>query len=227
MRREYVDNTVDGIRCAVRMECREYEVSGFSSRNRGLDGFQVSHLTDENNIGVFTESCSKCSGVCLGIITDLSLVNNRLLVAMQVLNRILNRYDVLRVSFVNHIDEGRKRCRLTGTGSSRNENQPSLSGTEFLNRSRKSEFSRSRNLERQESHYHRKRAALLKYVYTETSASVKGICEVNLTRLIHDFHKTVIVREERNNKFLDNLRRKLLGVERSQVAVNSEYYRSS
>ena len=178
-------------------------------------------------LGIFTESCSKCSGVGLGIITDLSLVNNRLLVTMQVLNRVLNRNDVLRVGLVNHIDKGRKCCRLTGTGSTGNENQASLSGTEFLNRSRKSEFSRGRNLERQKSHYHRKRAALLEYIYTETSASVKGICEVNLTRLIHDFHETVIVREERNNKFLDNLRRKLLGVERSQVAVDSEYYRSS
>ena len=129
---------------------------------------------------------------------------------------------MLAVSLVDHVDQGCQRRGLSGTGCSGNENQSSLSLAQLLYGCRKSELSRRRNLEGQESHDHREGSALLEYVYAETSAAVKRMREVDLTGLLHRLDQSVVVSEERHNQLFDLLGRELLAVQRSQVTVDTE-----
>ena len=52
-RRERVHDTIDALDRIVRMERREYEVSGFGKGQGRLDGFCITHLSDHDDIRVF------------------------------------------------------------------------------------------------------------------------------------------------------------------------------
>src|SRR5260370_41185853 len=77
MRREYVDNSVDGRYRAVRMQRRENEVSRFTDRQRGLDGLEVAHFADENDVRILTQDILESGLESLGVRTHLSLVDDR------------------------------------------------------------------------------------------------------------------------------------------------------
>ena len=59
-RGEDIDNPVDGLRGAVGVQRGEGEMAGFGDPESGLHGLQIPHLSDEHNVGVFTESGPQC-----------------------------------------------------------------------------------------------------------------------------------------------------------------------
>src|SRR5260370_3673211 len=109
MRREYVDNSVDGRYRAVRMQRRENEVSRFTDRQRGVDGREVAHFADENDVRILTQDILESGLESLGVRTHLSLVDDRHLVRMQVLDWILDRENVQALLGVDLVDDGGKR----------------------------------------------------------------------------------------------------------------------
>ena len=58
MGREYIDDTVYGTGGTDGMLCRQYQMSGLRCRDCYADGLEVTHLSYENDIGVFTKGCS-------------------------------------------------------------------------------------------------------------------------------------------------------------------------
>ena len=59
------------------------------------DGLLVAHLADQDHVGVLAEHAPHGLGEALGIGADLALVDDRALVGVEVLDRILERDDVL------------------------------------------------------------------------------------------------------------------------------------
>jgi len=94
-----------------RVQRREDEVAGLGRRQRGRDGLRVAHLADEDDIGVLAQHASERRPEVGGVGTDLTLVDDRLLVGVQDLDRVLDGHDVAahrRVDVVDHRGEGRR-----------------------------------------------------------------------------------------------------------------------
>ena len=53
--RKNVDDTIDGLGRARSMQRAEDDMTGFRGSQSELNGFQVAHFADQNDIGIFTQ----------------------------------------------------------------------------------------------------------------------------------------------------------------------------
>ena len=91
-----VDDAVDRRRRALRVQRPEDEVARLGRGQRGRDRLEVAHLADEDHVRVLAQRCAQRLGEADGVGADLALVDDAALVAVQKLDRILDREDVLR-----------------------------------------------------------------------------------------------------------------------------------
>ena len=94
------------------MERAQNQVAGQRSLYGDLHGLLVSDFTDQDNVGVLSENCTKAPGeVKLDFLFDLDLIDPR----QAVFDRILDRCDVLcRVLQV--VQRRVQRCALAASG---------------------------------------------------------------------------------------------------------------
>ena len=97
VRREEVDDAVDRLGRAHRVQRREHEVTGLGGRQRGPHRLGVAHLTDEDDVGVLAQHALERAEEVVGVRADLALVDDRLLVGVEDLDRVLDRHDVARL----------------------------------------------------------------------------------------------------------------------------------
>jgi hypothetical protein len=109
---EDVDDPVDRLHRAVRVQGAEGEVARLGDRQRRLDRLEVAHLADQHDVGVLTEDVLERALEALGVRPDLALVHDAVLVLVQVLDRILDRDDVLALLGVDLVDDRRERRAL-------------------------------------------------------------------------------------------------------------------
>ena len=69
---------------------------GLGGRERRPHGLLVAHLADQDHVRVLAQDPAHRAGEALGVEADLALVDDRELVAVQVLDRVLERDDVAR-----------------------------------------------------------------------------------------------------------------------------------
>ena len=190
MRWKNVDNTVDSCGCTDGMQRGKYKVTclgcGYGCGNR----IEVTHLSDEDNIRVFTKCGTKCISITICIHTNFTLVDDRFLVLMQVLDRVLQCNDMMTVIFINFIDQRSQRCRFTTTCRSCYQDQSSLFIYQVNNGWRQPQTFRFRNFCIDQTDYESHGAFLLKYVYTESSMSRDRIREIRLSCLIKGRYQT-------------------------------------
>ena len=98
------------------MECPENEVSCLGSLYGNLYCLQVTHLTDKDNIRIFTQCRAQGGGKALGMVVDFPLVDETLLVRMNKLYRVFNRDYVFRPGSVYEIDHCCQRRTLPTAG---------------------------------------------------------------------------------------------------------------
>src|SRR5437870_13246346 len=115
-------------------------MAGLGSGQSGGNGFEVAHLADEDHVGVLAESGTQGLAEARGIWTDLALVDDAALVAVQELDRVLDREDVLGAVPVDLIDDRCERRRLTGARRARDENEPARLLCELVQRGRDAEL---------------------------------------------------------------------------------------
>ena len=96
VRREDGDDAVDGLRRVERMQRGEHEVAGLGGEQRRLDRLEVAHLADEDDVGVLAQRAAQRLRERVGVHADFALVDDRPVVPVQVLDRILDRHDVRR-----------------------------------------------------------------------------------------------------------------------------------
>jgi hypothetical protein len=107
-----------------RVKRRQDEVAGLCGGERGADRLFVAHLADQDHVGVLAQDALHRLGEALRVGADLALVDDRELVPVEVLDRVLHRHDVTRPGRVDVVDHRRERRRLARAGRPREQNDP-------------------------------------------------------------------------------------------------------
>ena len=79
---------------------------GLRRRYGERDGLEVAHLADEYHVGVLPQDVLEGLGEALGVLVDLALVDDALLVLVQELYGVLYAHDVLVPGLVDLVDHG-------------------------------------------------------------------------------------------------------------------------
>ena len=118
---EGADDALDGLRGVDGVERGEDQVPGFGGGERDLDGLAVAHLADQNHFWRLPERGAERQREGRRIAVQLALVDGRLLVEVQELDRILDGQDVIGAGLVDQVDDRRERRRLARAGGTGDE----------------------------------------------------------------------------------------------------------
>src|SRR6266403_1530257 len=129
--REDVDDAVDRLRRARRVQGAEDEVSGLGRGERETDRLQVTHLTHENDVGVLAQRTPQRGAERRRVGADLALVHQAALRLVRELHRILDREDVTVPGGVDEVDHRRKCRRLARACRAGHEDEAALAFAEF------------------------------------------------------------------------------------------------
>jgi hypothetical protein len=117
----------------------EHQLAGLRGRESQRDGLEVAHLADQDHVRVLTQRPAKGIGERLRVHADLALVDQRLLRAVNELDRVLDRDDrrfLSLVDVVDHCGEGR---RLAATGRAGDEHESTFALADILQHRRHTE----------------------------------------------------------------------------------------
>ena len=78
-----------------------------------LDGFEVAHFTDHDDVGVFAECATECGGEAAGMGMDFALGDVAEAGFDDVFDRVLEGDDVVFSCDVHLVDEGGEGCGFT------------------------------------------------------------------------------------------------------------------
>jgi len=101
-------------------------VAGLGGGQRRAHGLLVAHLADQDHVGVLAQHAAHGAAEADRVGADFALVDDRVLVGVQVLDRVLERDDVAGPSPVDVIDHRRQRRALAGAGGAGDEDDPAL-----------------------------------------------------------------------------------------------------
>src|SRR5215212_9113866 len=132
VRWEDVYDPVDGLRGVLGVQRPEDEVPCLCRGDCKGDGFEVAHLADEYHVGVLPQNVLEGLGEALGILVDLALVDDALLVLVQELNGVLNAHDVLVPSSIDLINHGSEAGRFAAPRRACNKDEPARLLGKFL-----------------------------------------------------------------------------------------------
>src|ERR687890_332651 len=124
VRREDVYDPVDGLRGILGVQRPEDEVPGLRRRYGERDGLEVAHLAYEYHVGVLPQDVLESLGEALGVLVDLALVDDALLVFVQELYGVLNAHDVLVPGLIDLVDHGGEGGRFSAPCRPRNKHEP-------------------------------------------------------------------------------------------------------
>ena len=125
-RREELDQAADRLGRVDGVHRRQHEVAGLGSLERGLGGLAVAQLADQDHVRVLAKRAPERLVERLGVEPDLALVDDAALVAVQDLDRVLDRDDVLAARPVDVADDGGERRRLAGAGRAGDEHEAAM-----------------------------------------------------------------------------------------------------
>ena len=184
--REHVDDSVDRLRGVVGVQGREDEVTGLGQGERELDGLEVAHLTDEEDVGVLAEGGAQCPLEGRAVEADLPLVDGGEVVLVHVLDGILDGEDVQRACLVDPSDDGGEGGRLSGAGRAGQQHEAAgESGQPFGDR-RQSQLLEARDLRGDHPERQRQFAPLVEGAATQPGLVLPGEREVDVLVLLED-----------------------------------------
>ena len=138
--RENVDDTIDRLRRARRVERAENKVTGGGRGQRELDRFEVAHFTDEQDVRIFTQRAAQSRGEGAGVHAHFAMLHQAVLASMHKFNRIFDRDDVIVPLQIRVIHHRRQRGRFAGAGRPGDEDEPLLQHRKFLQDRRQPEL---------------------------------------------------------------------------------------
>ena len=106
------------------MQRAEDEVAGFRGFNRTLDRLEVAQLTDQNDVGIFTQRRAESGLEAAGVYTNLALRDDALLAGVHELDRILDRDDMIAARPIHEVDHAAQRSALAAAGRAGDQHQP-------------------------------------------------------------------------------------------------------
>src|SRR5215211_1231444 len=140
VRREDVYDPVDGLRGVLGVQRSEDEVPCLRSCYGERDGLEIAHLTNEYHVGVLPEHVLESLGEALGVLVDLALIDDALLVLVQELDRVLYAHNVLVSGAVDLVDHGGEGGRFTTPRRACNQDEPARLLGEVLHSLRQPEI---------------------------------------------------------------------------------------
>jgi hypothetical protein len=111
---EHVDDPVRGLGRVLGVEGGEHQVAGLGRGQGDRDRLEVPQLPDRDDVGVLAQDVLEGAGERLGVLADLTLVDQAALVAVEELDRVLHGHDVvlaLPVGQVDHAGQGGRLAR--------------------------------------------------------------------------------------------------------------------
>ena len=151
-----------------------------AARQRGLDRLLVAHLADEDDVRVLAQDAAQRALEGRRVQADLALVDDRLAVRVQELDRVLDRDDVLVHRPVHVVDHRRERGRLAGAGGAGEQDDPALLLGEPGDDRRQQQLVDGLDVHRDGAHHHRDVAALAERVDAEAGEALELVGEVDL-----------------------------------------------
>ena len=108
---------------AARVQRGEDQVARLGGGQRGRDRLEVAHLAEEDHVGVLAEGGAERLGEAARVGADLALVDEAAAVAVEELDRVLDREDVARAVAVDLVDHRGERRRLPRAGRAGDEHE--------------------------------------------------------------------------------------------------------
>ncbi len=135
-------------------------MAGLRISERHGHGLLVADLADQDAVGRLAQRVLQPDLELLGIGSDFALVDDRLLVGEDELDRVLEREDVPRPALVAEIEHRRERGRFARAGRADHQDQAALLHDDFLEDLRHAERIQRGNTGRDVAHHDRGRALL-------------------------------------------------------------------
>ena len=145
------------------------------------NGFQVSHLSYQDHIRVFSECSPQCLCIIRWITADLPLVYHRFIMSVQIFDRILQCNNMVRIIPVDYMNQWSQCSWFPASCRSCYQNETSFPRGHLHYLCRNTKILRFRDVERKASHNGSKCSSLFKHIYAKTSHTWDGICEVRLS----------------------------------------------
>ena len=108
------------------MHRREHEVARLGCLQRGLGGFRVTQLADQDHVRVLAQRAPERLVERVRVQADLALVDDAAVVDVEELDRVLDRHDVLAARAVDVRDQRGKRGRLPRARRAGDEDQAAM-----------------------------------------------------------------------------------------------------
>jgi hypothetical protein len=121
-------------------------VAGFGIGDRLLHGFTIADFTNHDHVRRFAHGISQCILIAQRIDADLALVDDRLAMLMQILDRILNGEDVSAMMAIAMIEHRGERGRFARTGRADHQDQAARQHHQIAQYRRQSQVFDFRNL---------------------------------------------------------------------------------
>jgi hypothetical protein len=178
--REHVDDAIERLRAVVRVQRRENEVARARQVDRGLHRLLVADFSDQDDVGGRTHDAAQRARETLRVESDFALVDDRTLVRVQELDRVLDRHDVIRRGLVAMVDHRGDRSRLAGARGADHQDEPALHHDEVLEHLGQAELVELRHVGADVAQHHCGIAALVEHVDAEPAQAGFGDREVDL-----------------------------------------------
>ena len=143
VRRIERQHAVDRLRRVRRVQRGEDEVAGVGRLERRVERFEISNFADEDDVRVLAQHAAQRLAERRRVGADFALVDVAVDVAMQELDRILDRDDVRAAILVDVLDHRRERRRLARSGDAGDEHEAARLHRDLLEHRRQVQLARS------------------------------------------------------------------------------------
>ena len=184
VRREDIDDAVDGLRGGVGVQGREREVARLGDAQGRLDGLEVAHLADQDDVRILAQGGAQRQTEALRVAVHFALVHQTALVLVDVLDRILDREDVLVPLGVDLVDHRRQRRRLATAGGAGDQYQAARALRELGEDRRQAQFLEAAHLLGNQTVDRRHGATLIEDVAAEAADPTDAEREVEFLALL-------------------------------------------
>ena len=100
-----IENARDGLRRVVGVQRQKNQMSGFSGSQDGCDGLGVAHFAHQNHVGILPQNAAERTREIRRVLPHFDLLDDRLPVGMDKLNRVFDRHHMIVAVGVDQIHE--------------------------------------------------------------------------------------------------------------------------
>src|SRR2546423_8980532 len=109
------NNAIDCLRSINRVQGRQNQMTSFGCFQGDFGSFVIAHFSDQDYLWRLSQRSAQSRRKVFRIVTDFSLIDCRVLVRVEIFDRIFDRNAMIMLCLVDYIDHRRERRALTAT----------------------------------------------------------------------------------------------------------------